>query len=158
MIYSVYTDGSARNNGEKNNCGAWGWVNISGNEKMDEKVAVEYDTTNQRMELMAAADALETIVPYLSKIDILTIYTDSAYLHNCYHNKWYQTWEKNGWKTTKKQPVANEDLWRRLLPFFENPQIFFSKVKGHADNSTPHEKWNDYVDKKVQEASAKAKI
>ena len=60
---------------------------------------------------------------------------------NCYLNKWYVTWEQNGWKNSKKEPVANRDLWELLIPYFRNSQITISKVKGHAGNY-----YNELVD------------
>ena len=119
-------------------------------DKVHEDCRVEVGTTNQRMELIAAAEALdylfynEICVPF----DSIKIYTDSAYLHNCYAQKWYVNWQNNGWKTTKKQPVVNQDLWERLVRYFEMPEVEFLKVKGHADN-----KWNNYVDKLAVDAS-----
>ena len=103
------------------------------------------------MELIAAAEALdylfynEICIPF----DSVIIYTDSAYLHNCYTQKWYVNWQNNGWRNTKKEKVANQDLWERLIRYFEMPEVEFVKVKGHADN-----KWNNYVDGLAQGASA----
>lgn len=158
MNYYIYTDGSARNNGQKNNYGAWGWVCVSEDDsRLDGRAVSTHNTTNQRMELMGAVDALESMLPFLKEEDTVIVYTDSAYLHNCYTQKWYDNWEKNGWQTTKRRPVVNADLWERLIPFFKNDFILFEKVKGHSDGETRHEKWNNYVDKIVQEASKKAK-
>ena len=82
--------------------------------------------------------------------DSVVVYTDSAYLHNCYQQKWYVNWQKNGWKNAKKQPVANQDLWKMLIPYFETFGIDFVKVKGHAGNQ-----WNEYVDDLAQTAAAR---
>ena len=103
------------------------------------------------MELIAAAEALEYLfynhlaVPF----DRVIVYTDSAYLHNCYTQKWYRNWQMNGWRNAKKEKVANQDLWERLVHFFEAPEVEFVKVKGHADNE-----WNNYVDNLAQSTSA----
>ena len=151
MTFEVYSDGSTRNNGRADAVGAWAYVILNGEEKVHEDCRAEIGTTNQRMELIAAVEALdylfynEICVPF----DSIKIYTDSAYLHNCYAQKWYINWQNNGWKTTKKQPVVNQDLWERLVRYFEMPEVEFLKVKGHADN-----KWNNYVDALAQGASA----
>lgn len=150
MTFEVYCDGSTRGNGKENAVGAWAYVILQNNEKMFSKVVAVKNTTNQRMELEAAYSALnyllmnEICVPF----DSIKIYTDSAYLHNCYIQKWYVNWQNNGWMNSKKQPVANQDLWEKLIPFFEMPEVEFIKVKGHANN-----KWNCYVDELAQAAS-----
>ena len=72
----------------------------------------------------------------------LTIVTDSAYIHNCYSQKWYIKWRQNGWVNSKKEPVANKDLWEQIIPYFDNPNFKFEKTKGHADDTR-----NNYVDK-----------
>ena len=151
MKFEVYSDGSTRANGRADAVGAWAYVILNEDNKIHEDCRVEVGTTNQRMELSAAVEALdylfynEICVPF----DSVKIYTDSAYLHNCYTQKWYVNWQNNGWKTTKKQPVVNQDLWERLVRYFEMPEVEFLKVKGHADN-----KWNNYVDNLAQSASA----
>ena len=152
MKFEVYSDGSTRNNGRADAIGAWAYVILQNGDKIHEDCRVEVGTTNQRMELIAAAEALdylfynEICVPF----DCVKIYTDSAYLHNCYTQKWYVNWQNNGWRNAKKEKVANQDLWERLVKYFEMPEVEFIKVKGHADN-----KWNNYVDELAQGASGK---
>lgn len=76
------------------------------------------------------------------------IYSDSAYIINCYKQKWWEKWELNGWVNSKKQTVANRDLWEQILVFFKNLDKFsFNKVAGHNSLDTPEGYWNDYVDK-----------
>lgn len=151
MKFEVYSDGSTRNNGRADAVGAWAYVVLNEGKKIYEDCRVEVGTTNQRMELIAAAEALEYLfhnhlaVPF----DRIVVYTDSAYLHNCYTQKWYRNWQMNGWRNAKKEPVANQDLWERLVRFFEAPEVEFVKVKGHANNE-----WNNYVDALAQGASA----
>lgn len=155
MTYTVYCDGSARNNGYNNAVGAWAYVILNDHgEEIHHCAEVVPGATNQQMELMAAAEALEYLfyneicVPF----DKVEIYTDSAYLHNCYTQKWYVNWEKNGWLNAKKQPVANKELWEKLIRWFETPEVNFNKVKGHAEDY-----WNNFVDNLAQTASAKYK-
>lgn len=151
MKFEVYSDGSTRNNGRADAVGAWAYVILNEGSKIYEDCRVEVGTTNQRMELLAAAEALEYLfynhlaIPF----DQIVVYTDSAYLHNCYTQKWYRNWQMNGWRNAKKEKVANQDLWERLVRFFEAPEVEFVKVKGHANNE-----WNNYVDALAQGASA----
>jgi ribonuclease HI len=89
----------------------------------------EKNTTNQRMELTACIRALEQIKTGGIEIDV---YTDSAYLVNCIHQKWYERWQRNGWKNARKEPVENQDLWVRLLDLLSKQRVRFYKVKGHS--------------------------
>lgn len=154
MKFEVYCDGSTRGNGKENAVGAWAYLVLCGDTKIYQNCQAEANTTNQRMELTAAAEALdylfinEICVPF----DSIKIYTDSAYLHNCYTQKWYVNWQNNGWRNSKKEPVANRDLWERLIKYFEAPEVEFIKVKGHAGNM-----YNEVVDNLAQNASQKLK-
>ena len=149
MIFEIYCDGSTRGNGQENSVGAWAWLVHEGGNIFSKDCQSERDTTNQRMELTAAAEALENVFrEYATPFDKVIVYTDSAYLHNCYVQKWYRNWEMNGWKNAKKQPVANRDLWERLIKYFEYPEVEFVKVKGHAGNH-----YNEIVDTMAQNAS-----
>lgn len=156
MKFEIYCDGSTRGNGKENAVGAWAWLVHEGGNIIRKDCHAETNTTNQRMELMAAAEALDYVVGQLlcPMHDRVVVYTDSAYLHNCYTQKWYRNWQMNGWKNSKKEPVANRDLWERLLDYFEYPEVEFVKVKGHA-GVTEHEKWNVIVDGMAQAESAK---
>ena len=150
MIFDIYCDGSTRGNGQENSVGAWAYVVYEGENEVVRDCKAEKNTTNQRMELTAAIEALEHVfyheicVPF----DKVRVYTDSAYLHNCYAQKWYVNWQANGWKNAKKQPVANRDLWERLIKYFEMWEVEFVKVKGHAGNER-----NEIVDTMAQRAS-----
>ena len=157
MKFEIYCDGSTRGNGKENAVGAWAWLVVECHQEIIRKCGAEVNTTNQRMELTAAAEALDYVVHnYISPFDRVIVYTDSAYLHNCYIQKWYKAWQINGWKNSKKQPVANQDLWERLIPYFEQPEIEFVKVKGHS-GKTEQEKYNEIVDEMAQSLSAKFK-
>ena len=153
MKFEIYCDGSTRGNGYENSVGAWAWLVHEGGNVIRTGCEAEKDTTNQRMELTAAAEALEYVMHELAcPFDKVVVYTDSAYLHNCYTQKWYRNWEANGWKNAKKQPVANQDLWERLVKYFEYPEVEFVKVKGHAGDH-----YNEIVDTMAQTASQKLK-
>jgi ribonuclease HI len=89
----------------------------------------ERDTTNQRMEVTAACVALETI----DNGHAVTVYSDSSYLVNCMRRGWYKKWRENGWLNHLQEPVANRDLWERLLEATERHQeVRWKKVKGHS--------------------------
>ena len=155
MKFTIYCDGSTRNNGYENAVGAWAYVVLNDKEEIIHKDCMSVKgATNQQMELIAAAEAIEylfnneLVVPF----DTVNVYTDSAYLHNCYTQKWYKSWQMNGWKNSKKQPVANKEFWERLIQWFEMPEINFIKTRGHAGV-----KWNEYVDTMAQSASLAAK-
>ena len=102
------------------------------------------------MELTAAISALKSgyVTIGLKVGHEVELYSDSAYLINCYTQGWWKNWEKNGWKNSKREPVANQDLWEQLIPFFKNKQIKWIKTKGHAND-----KWNNYVDDLAVKAS-----
>lgn len=158
MKYLIYTDGSTRNNGKTNAVGGWAYVILTFNEQIpeyygrDQNSGAELNTTNQRMELTAAINALKSLNEWhlVRDEDGVVVFSDSAYLINCYKQNWWVNWEKNGWKNSKKQPVANKDLWERLIPFFKDERIKWEKVKGHENDV-----WNCYVDNLAQNASAK---
>lgn len=155
MKFIIYCDGSARNNGMANAIGAWAYVILKEDESIiREAHGVRNGATNQQMELTAALEALNHL--YRNNIampfDTVEIYTDSAYLHNCYMQKWYEKWQSNGWCSASKKPVANKELWEQLIPYFEKAEVWFMKTAGHAGV-----KWNEYVDGLAQTASLKAK-
>ena len=87
----------------------------------------ERQTTNNRMELMAAIRALEA----LNRPSQVLLYTDSKYLLDGI-TKWIAGWQRNGWRTSARQPVKNEDLWRRLVQAMNGHEVSWLWVKGHA--------------------------
>jgi ribonuclease HI len=124
---TVYTDGSCD---VRDRIGGYGVVmEYKGNVK--ELFGGEEDTTISRMELTAPIKALESIKTKNIPIDI---YSDSAYVVNCFKDKWYINWERNGWRTSQKKPVENQDLWERLLELVrEQREVIWHKVKGHSN-------------------------
>jgi ribonuclease HI len=124
----IYADGSADNN--KTRCGGYGAVLIY-KEKRKEIYGGEKDTTNNRMEIVSVIKALEEIKS--TNIPI-KIHSDSAYVVNCFQQKWYSKWEYNGWTNSKKQPVENQDLWEILIKLVRKQKYLeFVKVKGHSN-------------------------
>lgn len=143
MIYKIYCDGAVSNNGYENAVGGWAYVILKDEEKIAEESNFEKYATNNRMELYSCYKGLDKLLTEitLKEEDKVEVYTDSAYLYNCYSQKWYLSWLKNNWLNSKKQPVANKSLWQLIIPFFENEKVDFFKVKGHNNNY-----WNEYVD------------
>lgn len=127
----IYTDGACSGNQNDENYGGYGALLIY-KDNRKEIYGGEVNTTNNRMELMACIKALEA----LKRKDIpIEIYTDSAYVCNCFNQKWYKNWQKNGWKNSKKEPVENKDLWLNLIELVDSfNDIKFIKVKGHSGN------------------------
>lgn len=123
----IYSDGGADNNGDR--VGGWGAVLLY-KEQQKQIYGGVLDTTNNRMELTAIIEALKRIKKKHIPIEI---YSDSAYIVNCFNDKWYVKWRKNGWKNSQRKPVENKDLWEELIQLVESfKDIEFIKVKGHA--------------------------
>ena len=119
----IYTDGACSGNPGP---GGWGVVmRWQGKEK--ELYGFDPVTTNNRMELMAAIQALEA----LQRPTTVSLHTDSKYLLDGI-TKWIPNWQRNGWKTAAKKPVKNDDLWRRLVEAMRPHDVRWVWVKGHA--------------------------
>ncbi len=122
----LHTDGAC-----SGNPGPGGWAAILVCEALGlekELSGGEAETTNNRMELLAAVRGLEAI----KKPAAVTLYTDSKYLADAFNEHWVDGWRRNGWKTAGKQPVKNRELWERLIPLAERYGVTFVWVKGHA--------------------------
>jgi len=119
----IYTDGACSGNPGP---GGWGAVLLYG-DKRKEICGGELATTNNRMELMAAIQALEA----LKKPCKVELHTDSKYVQQGIH-EWIHSWKKRGWLTADKKPVKNDDLWKRLDLARSRHQVDWRWVKGHA--------------------------
>ena len=120
----VWTDGACLGNPGP---GGWAWARSS------ESFAAGHEdhTTNQRMELLAVIEALA------AQPGPVEIRSDSTYVVNCFKDRWWAGWRARGWKNSQGKPVANQDLWRRLIATVvdERPgEVVFTWVKGHADD------------------------
>jgi len=124
----IYTDGACSGNQSRTNIGGWGAIIIAADEPK-EIYAGEVNTTNNRMELTACIEALKVVDGSDRPIKL---HSDSAYIVNCFKQKWYVNWRRNGWKNASKKPVENRDLWEALLKLVESNSVEFIKVKGHA--------------------------
>lgn len=124
----AYTDGACSGNPGP---GGWGVLMLAmeGDRVLKERELCggEEDTTNNRMELLAAISALDA----LERRSALTIVTDSSYVKDGL-TKWIHGWKRNGWKTSAKKPVKNEDLWKRLDEAASRHDVTWEWVKGHA--------------------------
>ena len=123
----IYTDGACSYNPGP---GGWGAVLMYGVHRK-EMSGFMPETTNNRMELLAAVEALKA----LKMPCMVDLHSDSAYLVNAWKQHWLDGWQKNGWKNSKKQPVENQDLWKELLRLAKIHQVNWIKVKGHSDNA-----------------------
>ena len=122
----IYTDGACRGNPGP---GGWGvLLNYKG--KIKELYGAEKHTTNNRMELMAAIQALES----LTRPCLVQLNSDSSYVLKGITD-WMPNWKKRGWKTAAKTPVKNEDLWRRLDTAIMKHKIEWKWVKGHSGDT-----------------------
>ncbi|MGE4292094.1 MAG: ribonuclease HI [Desulfovibrio sp.] len=123
---TIYTDGSCLGNP-----GPGGWAAVlTWGEQRRELSGGYRKTTNNRMELRAVIEALST----LKKPCAVTLYTDSQYVRNALTKGWLDGWIKNGWKTSAKKPVKNQDLWQALMPLVKEHDVDFRWVRGHAGN------------------------
>ena len=141
MIYEIFCDGATSGNGKADAPGGWAYVILKDGRLVSQNSGGEKGTTNQRMELTAALMACKEIEA-MDGFATVKLYSDSAYLINCFKQNWWKSWRANGWKNSKKESVANQDLWERLIYFFmKAPGYDFIKVKGHQGVH-----WNEVVD------------
>lgn len=127
----MYTDGACSGNPGP---GGWAWA-IPGGEWAS---GADPATTNQRMELTAALEAMRSVTGPVE------VRSDSTYVVNCFRDRWYEGWLKRGWVNSKKTPIANQDLWKPLVELYlqRRHEVTFSWVKGHSGDVM-----NDYVDR-----------
>ncbi|MDQ1584504.1 MAG: ribonuclease [Microbacteriaceae bacterium] len=130
----LFTDGSS--SGAKG--GAGGFAALLIHDQSERELIVqggEPDTTNQRMELTAVIEGLV----HLKRAAEVTIYTDSAYVMNCFIQGWHRKWAKNGWLNKDEEPVANKDLWLAALAAIEPHTVTWVKLKGHVKLPCTHD-------------------
>src|ERR1043165_7203023 len=124
----VYTDGACSGNPGP---GGWAWAIPGGRYGSGEAP----HTTNQRIEVTAALEALRTLSGRLE------IVSDSSYLVNCFKQRWHVTWLATGWRNSQKKPVAKRDLWEPLIALALARETTFRWVKGHGTD--PMNAWVD---------------
>ena len=129
----IYTDGAC-----SGNPGPGGWGAILIYNGVEKRVSgFDEETTNNRMELLAAINSLLL----LKEACIVNLYSDSSYLVNAFNENWIDNWIKHNWKIKAKE-VKNQDLWLKLIELSKIHKITFIKVKGHSDNE-----YNNLCDK-----------
>ena len=122
----IFTDGAC-----SGNPGPGGWAAILRWRDTEEELSgYAADTTNNRMEMMAAIQGVEALKQGVGA----RLYTDSTYVRDGI-TQWIERWKRNGWRTTAKKPVKNEDLWRLLDAALEGHQIEWHWVKGHSGHA-----------------------
>ena len=126
MKYKIYTDGACSGNPGP---GGWGAVIFDQDNKQKNISGSEKNTTNNRMELLAAIMSLKKIKTNSEVV----IFTDSIYVKNGI-TEWIKNWKKNGWKNSSKKPVKNKDLWVKLDKLCEANSVSWKWVKGHSTN------------------------
>jgi ribonuclease HI len=128
MNVEIYTDGASRGNPGSGGFGTILHYTDSQGVLHSREISQGYTcTTNNRMELLAVIAGFEA----LKKPCSVTVYSDSQYVVNAFNQHWIQGWKKRNWKNSKKEPVANIDLWKRLLKAMEDHTATFCWVKGH---------------------------
>jgi ribonuclease HI len=133
-VLVIYTDGACSGNPGP---GGWAWavaptgeVNSSG---------AEAHSTNQRMEIRAAYEA---VMAFADDPRIIRIVADSTYVVKCFNDGWWRGWHARGWKNSQRQPVANRDLWEPFIDLVNSRgRVEFEWVKGHSGD-----RMNDLVD------------
>jgi ribonuclease HI len=120
----MYTDGACSGNPGP---GGWGVLLIEDGRET-ELSGGERLTTNQRMELTAPIEGLRALAGRRR----VAIHSDSAYVVNCFRDRWYDRWRKNGWLSVQKKPVENRDLWEALIGLVEQHDVTWHKVAGHS--------------------------
>ena len=120
----MYTDGACSGNPGP---GGWGVVLIEAGRERELSGGAR-GTTNQRMELTAPLEGLRS----LGGRRRVAIHSDSAYVINCFRDRWYERWRRNGWLNAQKKPVENRDLWEALIAEVERHDVTWHKVAGHS--------------------------
>lgn len=145
-IINIYSDGGYRSS---TNISGWAYVGYVGDKSenpITNKGAVE-GYTNQQMEMTAVIRALDSIPFEMLEKYSIKIHTDSAYICNCFKDKWWAKWIMNDWKNSKGKDVANKGFWECIIDYYNSYDIEFIKVKGHSNNEM-----NNLADKLVNEA------
>jgi ribonuclease HI len=139
---TIYTDGSCLGNPGP---GGYAAILLAGDHRLELSQGYA-GTTNNRMELMAAITGLEAL-KVKSAVELVT---DSQYVKKAFTDRWLIGWKKNGWKTAAKQPVKNQDLWRRLDALIQAHEVSWRWVRGHAGHTE-----NERCDELARAAAAK---
>lgn len=153
-VITIYSDGSCSDNQSKENFGGYGFIIVLDQERFVMMHGSEVNTTNNRMEMQAVIQALGIVTAHKEGRSLpIKLHTDSAYISNCFKNKWYETWRDNGWRTSKKKAVDNQDLWVKMIELYESHgSVEIIKVKGHKGIEL-----NEVADKLATHGTERAK-
>ncbi|MGQ0618224.1 MAG: RNase H family protein [Acidimicrobiia bacterium] len=136
---TVYTDGACSGNPGP---GGWAWAEPGGGFA----AGPENPSTNQRMEIKAALEAVRSNAVERGRIEVVS---DSTYVVNCFRDRWWEGWLRRGWVNSQRKPVANRDLWEPLIDLYRvRGDLVFRWVKGHSGDAM-----NDLVDRLAVEAA-----
>ena len=137
----IYTDGSCLGNPGP---GGWAFVRVASDSSWEGRAGSATATTNNRMELQAAIEALRSI----PREQRAVIHTDSSYLCSCFAKRWHEAWVERGWRTASGSWVKNRDLWQQLLELHRG-RVTFQWVKAHSGV-----KYNEIADTLARQAAA----
>lgn len=135
----MYCDGACRGNGQQNALGGYGIVLLDYNNKRKKEIKYACrGVTNNIMELTSVIEGLKILKNPCS----VEIFSDSKYVVSAFNENWITNWQRNGWRTSSKQPVKNKELWEELWSLTQIHNCQFNWVKGHNNNQ-----WNERCDK-----------
>lgn len=147
--FTLVTDGACTGNGTDDSRGGWAAILTGPGGEETVLTGGEYPSTNNRMELMAALEGLGA-TPEGADV---TLVTDSSYLANAISKGWLEGWQRKGWRTASKQPVANRDLWERMIvELARHRRVTTMLVRGHAGHEA-----NERADRLAQDAARDAR-
>ncbi|WP_217912736.1 ribonuclease H family protein [Miltoncostaea marina] len=146
--FTLVTDGACSGNGTDASRGGWAAILTAPDGTEEVLTGGEYPTTNNRMELTAALEGLRA-APEGSEVELVT---DSSYVANALLKGWLAGWQRKGWRTASRQPVANRDLWERMIEeIARHRRVRPVLVRGHAGHSA-----NERADRLAVEAAKDA--
>ncbi len=145
-VLRIYTDGGCAGNQSKQNFGGWGAILEYGQHQKELHGSAK-NTTNNLMEMTALLEAFKAIKKEGQTIEV---FCDSSYLMDCFRKKWYVNWQKNGWKTAKKEPVEHKEIWESLIAYLDIHDISFYRVKGHVNPDSKKTDFNKLYRKFVE--------
>jgi ribonuclease HI len=149
QTFTLVTDGACSGNGTDAARGGWAAILTAPDGAETVLTGGEYPTTNNRMELIAALEGLRA-APEGADIELVT---DSSYVANAILKGWLASWQRKGWRTASRQPVANRDLWERMIAeMARHRRVRPVLVRGHAGHRA-----NERADRLAQEAARKAR-
>lgn len=149
MPLELWTDGSSGKDGS----GGWCFILVRDDSQLIKMSGYDVNTTNNRMELSSVIQGIEYALRFVKPSEKILVRSDSAYVVNCFIQKWYEKWFSNNWTTYDGKTVSNRDLWEMLLKMVlpNLARIEWQHVKGH--NGV---KWNEEADDAAHTARMKA--